>query len=161
MTKLMTKDEAFKTCDTIAKQGALQDNRIQRAAVTAVGYSIFHGDITIAQRLIEVFPKGNKLVSLVAFMEEHGNLAWDKSAGTVRHIKDADREVDTTKDIEVLLTECANMQWHEYGPKSTPKSKYDIAEDLAKYLKRMQKKVADSTVEVEHAELLEKLAAIL
>ena len=161
MAKFMSKDEALKTCDIIGNQGVTQDNRIQRAAVTAVGYSILHGDITIAQRLVEVFPKGSKLVSLVAFMEEHGNLAWDKEAKTVVHIKDADREVETTKDIATLLEEMAAMQWHEYGPKSTPKSKYDIAEDLKKYLKRMQKKANDSTVEVEHAELLEKLAAIL
>lgn len=158
---IMSKDEAFKLCDTIAKQGVIQDNRIQRAAVTAIGYSVIHGDCTIAQRMIEVFPAGSRLTSLVAFFEALGNLQWDKDQKTVVHIKDEDRMEPTEKDVAALLTLCNEVQWHVYGPKSVPKSEYDSIDLMKKLVISLQKKAKKDGVTVTHQEKLDAMMNLL
>lgn len=158
---IMSKDEAFKLCDTIAKQGLIQDSRIQRAAVTAIGYSVIHGDCTIAQRMIEVFPAGARLTSLVAFFEALGNLQWDKAQKTVVHIKDEDRLEPTEKDVAALLVLCNEVQWHVYGPRPEPKSEYDSIELMKKLVVSLQKKAKKSGITVTHQEKLDAMMQLL
>jgi hypothetical protein len=157
VVKLQTQAAALKNCALMGTRGAAQDKLVQSVANTCVGYSVLHGDITIAQKAVELFPKGAKLASFVAFLEFHGNLKWDKDAGTVVHIKDADRGEATTKDLATLMGECDAKQWHEYGPKSTPKSQFDILDEVEALIKRMQSKVKKEEVEVAHVEALQGL----
>ena len=89
MTLLSSKELETKIAVVGKSAGELQ-SAIQECAVQAVGYSIEHGDIRFGQKLFDVLPNGVRRQSLVAFLEKHGNFAWQAQEKKFAHYKTKD-----------------------------------------------------------------------
>ena len=126
MTLLSAKDLESKIAIVGKSAGELQ-SAIQECAVQAVGYSIEHGDIRYGQKLFDVLPSGVRRQSLVAFLEKHGNFAWQTQEKKFAHYK--------TKDTfdQALLME---IPWSS-ATKESIVSEYDIEDMFAKFMKRV------------------------
>lgn len=148
----MDKADAYKLADSIAKRGKVLDSDIQRAAVSAIAYSILYGDVTIGQKLIECFPAGSRKASLVTYFETRGNFEFDKSAKKVVYRLNPKAERDMAKLIPLL----AENRWTDAKPEVI-ESVYDVMESLEKFIKRFE----NMKSEVVHRDMLPKLRLLM
>lgn len=154
VSTFMDKSAAFKLADSIAKRGKVLDSDIQRAAVSAICYSIIHRDVTIGQKLIECFPAGSRKASLVTYFETRGNFVYDTKAKTIGFFENPKAE----KDMGVLLPDLATNTWLNAKPEVV-ESVYDTMEALEKFVKRMES--LNKQGKVVHAEMLPKLRLLM
>lgn len=152
----MSKDDAFKLADSIAKRGKVLDSDIQRAAVSAICYSIIHGDVTIGQKLIECFPAGSRKQSLVTYFEVRGNFEFDKKAKNVVYRKNPHAE----QDMAVLIPLLAENPWTSAKPEAI-ESIYEVVEGLERFIKKMENAAQKNPSSVQDAALLPKLRLAL
>lgn len=126
MALLSAKELESKIAIVGKSAGELQ-SAIQECAVQAVGYSIEHGDIRFGQKLFDVLPSGVRRASLVAFLEKHGNFAYQTAEKKFAHYK--------TKETfdQALLMETS---WAS-ATKETIVSEYDIEDMFTKFMKRV------------------------
>lgn len=151
----------------VKRLGKLTDNAIQRAAIFAVACSRVKGEegsfecsdsnATPARTLLAAMPNGSRKVSVVAFLEFYGNLAYMKREKTFQFF---DVEEMTGKALDPIKPENMPM-WYQFGPKDDPTSAWDVEEQLSKLVKRMKKALENDEREVLHPELLEKIQAVL
>jgi len=104
----MDKASAFKLADSIHRRGKVLDSDIQRAAVSAICYSIIHRDSTIGAKLVECFPAGSRKGCLVAYFEQHGNFEFDTKEKALKF-----RDNDCDDDMSVLIQALAENPWYE------------------------------------------------
>lgn len=150
---LINQADLSKLVASIGKRGASLTKDIQSAAVAAIGYSVVHGDITFGNRLLDALGTWTRKDALVAFFEKYGNFAWMKQ----------DKKLAFFKAVE-LMSEAEFESFAETLPqwdtaKRAPQviSKYDVAAEFDKFLKRMEKLREDSTIELRHKALLDAL----
>lgn len=137
----LTKEKANALISSIARRGATLTNDIQKAAVTAIGYSIMHGDITIGQKLVAAVKplKSVRTNSLVAYMEQHGNFQWDKDAKDLVYRKNEEAITDPVELVKVL----AELPWTDAVPEKEIESVVDVDAKLAKFVKSLLKQIAE------------------
>ena len=157
---LMTKEQALALCDQVAETGKVLDEQIQNAATVACGYSVVHGDDSIAARLVAVFPAGSRKASVVAFMEANGNLIWNKETKAMEFFKNTEL-TPILNDLPALLLRCSAEPWHKYGPKSEPVSQYDVQEMVAALLKKLNKASKREGVTIEGLQYMPILREIV
>lgn len=104
----MDKASAFKLADSILRRGKVLDSDIQRAAVSAICYSIIHRDSTIGEKLVDCFPAGSRKASLVAYFEQRGNFEFDTKSKSLKF-----RDNDCCDDMGVLIPALAENPWYE------------------------------------------------
>lgn len=158
---ILTKEKANALIASIARRGTTLTNDIQKAAVTAIGYSIMHGDITIGQRLVAAVKplKSVRTNSLVAYLEQHGNFQWDKEAKDFVYRKNENAIADPVELVKVL----AELPWTDAIPEKEIESVIDVDAKLAKFVKSLLKQIADVETAggvVKNKDHLEALKAI-
>jgi len=141
---LMHTEALSKAIASIGKRGASLNKDIQTAAVAAVGYSVLHGDVTFGNRLLD---------ALVAFFEKYGNFAWMKQDKKLVFYKAI--EGMTEKEFEEYAETLP--QWDSAKRPPQIVSKYDVAAEFDKFLKRMEKLREDGTIELRNKALLDVL----
>lgn len=138
----------------ITKTGGVLNARIQIAAVTAVGYSIVHGDVRPANRLLVAMPKGTRRDALVKWMEVHGHVAYMKGDKKFAHFKTA-AEFDEAKLMKA--------PWYGAKKEAEPTSVYDVSAEFDKFVERIEKSIerlgSSGETEVQHADLVKALKA--
>ena len=162
MFKLETVEVVKKQIANVGKSGARLAAAIQTAAMQVLAHAVKHGDITLAQSLVNSVPKHSK-AALVAWLEVYGPFAWDKDTKALKFFK-ANKQL---KDAGIKVTEgdvteeymAALPKWESTKKPTEPRSQYDVSEEADRFLTRMRKLVADGNVEVQHKELLKDLMA--
>lgn len=149
---LMSKTEVDKTLARVGKSLAAVRKDIQSLAVTAVGYSLQHGDVTIGQRLLDTMNKSVRKDSLVAYLEKHGAFAYSKTEKRLMHYKREDVTWDA--DYEAAISE---LPWDEAKREPEIVSKYDVSAEFDKFMKRMDKLAGDANIILAHKDLLAQL----
>lgn len=150
---LMNQSDLSKAIASIGKRGASLTKDIQAAAVSAIGYSVIHGDVTFGNRLLDALGTWTRKDALVAFFEKYGNFAWMKQEkklayfNAVAHMSEHDFEL-WAEDLP---------QWDTAKRAPQIVSKYDVAAEFDKFLKRMEKLRQDSSIELRHKALLDVL----
>ncbi len=153
--QMMSKDEAFELSKSIGNRAASLQRDIQKIAATAIGYANVHGDVTVAQNIIEHIrdKKGIRLNSLVKYIETHAKLAWDKEAKNfVYHKRD-----DVICDPLELFMVLSENKWYEAIKQEVPQSVYDVQEMLKAFIEKCERLANKGNNKVEHAELIEQL----
>jgi hypothetical protein len=144
---LMQSAELIKKIGAIEKASAKLVKDIQLAAVNAVGYSILHGDVTIAQRLYDAVGNGVRRQSLMTFFEKYGQLYWSSVEKKIKFYK-----VDGIEFDEKLLMA---TPWND-AKKEVIVSEIDAADMVAKLIKRLENSI-EKRVTVKHSALLDDL----
>ena len=130
---------------------------VQTEAVRAVEYSVRHGDIGFANRLLVNFPaNARKRSAVIGFCEKWGQLVYLKEEGAFAHRK-RDPKLEWT---DAYRDKVKSSDWKDFMPpaQSTEKSWLDLDEELQALLSRARKFAADPGNKVVfHQGLLKRL----
>lgn len=149
MSKLITVEAFNAEIKTLARVMKSANAKVQSLAITAVGYSILHGDVRPATTLVEELPKGLRKDALVKWLEVNGCLAWSKEGKKFLHYKSG--VVFDEKKLAAAL-------WYDAKKEKEPESVYDVAEMFDKFMDRVNKLAKDGNLEVKNKTLLTELA---
>jgi hypothetical protein len=76
--KIITSKAAIVTAiESIRTRGKKLDNDIWVAAVSVTAHAEAHGDVTLANTLIDAMPKGSRVNALLAYLECFGKFSFD------------------------------------------------------------------------------------
>lgn len=156
---MLDKAAATKLLSSLGRRIATATLDLQKVAISAIGYSIEHGDITIAQRTLEVMGDGMRKQTMVRYFEVHGNLAWNKEAKTVEYVENAEAMAFKGKpdDLYALLV---TLPWTD-AVKEQIDSILDVAKAAERLIAQIQKRAKDGKpmkVEGKLAELMVGIA---
>lgn len=149
--KLMNGKQFTALCAELGEAVTSLRGKVQVAAVTAVGYSIVHGDVGAANRLIDAVGSAKTIRrdSLVAFLEKFGALAWSKGEKKFLYFRREDVEFD---DDYVALME-ANP-WFGVVKEPEIASTLEVDVEVDKFLKRLRKLASEPKVDVKDRQLI-------
>lgn len=106
MKLFTTKASIVAAIEDIRVTGKKLDGMIWVAAVSVLGHVDKHGDITLAQTLIDAMPKGSRVNALLAYMEEFGKVQWNS----------AEKKLEFAKTRETNLVGAQAISWVEFKP---------------------------------------------
>lgn len=142
--------EAFaKLCDAVMRRQKLTDDDLQKLAVNAIAYSIDHGDVQPANRLLGAMQRSLRRDSMVKFLEVHGKLAYMKSDEKFAYFKDG----RDTYDGDVLMS----IKWFEAKKERPIESVYDLQAAFDKFMASVAKKIESKGIDVKNAALFNYL----
>lgn len=148
---LLSNDVVSAKLKSVAKNASKLRQDIQELAVQAIGYSIIHGDIRIAQRLFDAVGKSVRRQSLVTFLEKHGQM----------YFSTADKKFLFRKveGIEFNYDELMELPWDE-AKAEVLVSEFDIEKQFEAFMKKIEgayKKHADTGLVIKNSALFDHL----
>lgn len=152
----MDKTFILKRIGAIGKASAKLTKDIQSVAVACAMHAVAHGDVTLADQLVDALGKGLRRASLRAWFEKQAPMYLPK--GKDKFAFDALRAEDmrklSTEDLEAKLGELA---WEDAKAEAPVVSVFDVADAVDKFMKRMESMVKDASITVRNKALLETL----
>jgi hypothetical protein len=153
----MSKDLILKKIGAIGKGAKKLTADIQACAVDCAVHAVQHGDVTLADQLVEALGKGMRRASLRAWFERHAPMYLPK--GKDKFAFDSDRAKTMRKIAEPDLRESLMaLPWEEAKPEEPVVSVFDVSEAVDKFIKRLEKQVAEANVTIKNRKLLEEIA---
>lgn len=142
----------------IAKASQRVTAAVQETAVACAIHAVRHGDVTLADKLVDAIGKGMRRASLRAWFEVNTCMYLPKGKDTFAF--DSLRADKLKEMTDAELEETFNaVNWEEAKPEEKAVSVIDVGDAFDKFLKRIEKQAAEATVEVKHKDLLDKLRA--
>lgn len=78
MLEMLGKEGIERNIKLIGVLGKKVDNLVHITACSCIQHVEKHGDVTLATRMVESMPKSGRTKTLIAWIEEHGKLTWEK-----------------------------------------------------------------------------------
>lgn len=148
----MDKAQIIKAIASIGKTANKLRIDVQAAAVGCVEHAHKHGDVTLADKLVEALGKGMRRASLRAWFETNGPMFIPKGKDTFAF--DSSRKVEWNSDIADSL---ASIPWEEAKPEPKVESIFDVSDAFDRFMKRVESMAKDEAVSIRNRELLETL----
>ena len=105
--KIITSKAAIVTAiESIRTRGKKLDNDIWIAAVSVTAHADAHGDVTLANTLVDAMPKGSRVNALLAYLECFGKFSYD----------DEKKELCFDKSKKTDLEGAQVASWVEFKP---------------------------------------------
>ena len=105
--KIITSKAAIVTAiESIRTRGKKLDNDIWIAAVSVTAHADAHGDVTLANTLVDAMPKGSRVNALLAYLECFGKFTYD----------DEKKELCFDKSKTTDLEGAQVASWVEFKP---------------------------------------------
>lgn len=147
MKLFTTKATLVAAIEDIRVTGKKLDSMIWVAAVSVIAHIEKHGDITLAQTLVDAMPKGSRVNALLAYLEEFGKLSWDAAEKKLAYAK------TKTSNVEGAMA----ISWVEFKPEP-PYQAMTLESAVAALIKKAQDR-ADLGDERDHIDM-DRLAAM-
>lgn len=151
-----------KQIGSIGASGARIVKGIQSVATQTLAHAVKHGDITLAQELVNAVPKHFK-ASLVAWLELYGPFRYNNDSKALVFHKGckALKEAGIVPGAgEVTQDYVDSLPLWDGARKATePRSQYDASEECSKFFARMQKLASDGNVTMKNKALLREVVA--
>jgi hypothetical protein len=158
MFKLESKDSIIKQIAGIGRAGARLIAAIQVASVQVIAHTLKHGDVSVANQLLDAVPKHQK-AALVAFLEMYGPYAYMKQDKNLAYFKaNAKCSEFIGKDVTPDYMEKL-PRWESMTKPAEPKSVYDAGEAFDKLITSLRKQSVTLGVTVKNAALLDEMTA--
>jgi hypothetical protein len=126
--KLLTgKASIEKAIKSIQGRGKRLDRDIQQAALSVINHIQQHGDVTVANTLIEAMPKGSRVNALKAYLETFGKVTWDAKEGMVY-----------AKNKKTDMNGASAIMWTEFKPEPEYRP-LDLAQAVQQLFDRIQR----------------------
>ena len=105
--KLFTnKVDIVAAIEDISATGKKLDGMIWVAAASVIQHTDKHGDVTLAQTLVEAMPKGSRVNALTGYLEAFGKITYDSLA----------KELKFTKGKNTNMAGAMAKSWVEFKP---------------------------------------------
>lgn len=151
-TNLLSATDFNKLCAAVMRAQRKTDKDLQKLAIAAIGYSIVHGDVQPANRVLDAMQGSLRKDAMVAYLEKHGNMAYMTTDKKFAHFADAGQVWD--EDYADELAE--GPMWHEAKKATEPNSIYDVDAAVGKVLKQIENAIKGGK-DVKNAALREYL----
>lgn len=148
----MDKAQILKNIGSIGKASAKLTKDIQATAVGCIEHAVKHGDVTLADQLIDALGKGMRKASLRAWFETNGPMFIAKGKDKFSFDKDRRGQWDGFREAELLA-----KPWEEAKPEEKVVSVFDVSEAFDKFMKRVESMAKDGEVQVRNRELMDML----
>lgn len=148
----MDKAQILKNIGAIGRKAASLTKDIQTTAVGCVEHAIKHGDVTLADQLVDALGKGMRRASLRAWFETNGPMFIAKGKTTFSFDKERRGQWDALRESELLA-----KPWEEAKPEPEVVSVFDVSEAFDKFMKRLESVTKDGEVQVRNRELMDML----
>lgn len=136
--------------DSVATKGKTLDNLIHRAGVSCMYHAQQHGDVTLAEKLIEAMPRSSRRKGLVVWFEDNmpvdGKIS-DTKAGVSITLKKGRADTDFT------LSEAAAVPFWDHTVEKTPRP-MTLQQAIAAFGKNLDKAVKAGTASAAEAAAL-------
>lgn len=104
-----------KAITSIATRGAKLDGDIQLAGLSVLSHIAQHGDVTLADKLVQAMPKGARKLALVEWMLAFGQVRVLDKANAEDKAKIADgATLGFAKDKATDIASATEKPWHEF-----------------------------------------------
>lgn len=157
MFKLESKESIAKQIGSVGRAGMRLIAAIQTVATQVIAHAVKHGDITLANSLLDATSKHQR-ATLVAFLETYGPFQYVKSDKAFKHHKHGASAPHMGGDLPQEYVD-ALPKWDSMVKAPEPKSVFDVSEECDKFITRMRKVAADADNTVKNQQLLEQLMA--
>lgn len=152
----MEKTIILKRIGAIGKASAKLTKDVQAVAVACALHAVAHGDVTLADQLVDALGKGLRRASLRAWFEKQAPMYLPK--GKDKFAFDALRAEDMRKlTAQELEEQIGSLAWEDAKPEAPVVSVFDVADAVDKFMKRMESMVKDANITVRNKDLLETL----
>lgn len=138
----------------LAKTVAATVAEIQALAIEVLMHAVTHGDVTLADSLLEACGKGIRRQSLLTWLEVNGPFVFDTKSGKFTLHKERAKVLRGIPDAD-LREQIGAHKWEEAKPEPKLVSSVDAAAELDKLFRKFDKLFADNTVEVKNRELMQ------
>lgn len=137
----MQKAEILKAIGSIVKQAAKITRDVQACAVECVIHAVLHGDVTLADQLVDALGKQGRKASLRAWFELNGCMFIAKGKQTFSYDKlHKLGKADTPELREKLMAK----PWEEAKPEAPAVSVLEIAAKFDKFMDVLTKQANDA-----------------
>jgi len=138
----MEKTQILKTIGAIGRTAAKLTKDVQACAVECVVHAVLHGDVTLADQLVDALGKQGRKASLRAWFERNGCMFIAKGAKTFSYDKYHKLgKTDTPELREVLMAQ----PWEDAVPEAAPVSVLEIGAKFDKFLDSLTKQANEAT----------------
>ncbi len=150
--KIITSKAAIVTAiESIRTRGKKLDADIWLAAVSVTAHAEAHGDVTLANTLVDAMPKGSRVNALLSHLECFGKFTYNDKK------KELAFDKSKTTDIEGAM----GKSWVDFKPE-TPYKGLDLAKAIvaliAKANERLDSDEDSDVIQVDQLTALAKLA---
>lgn len=140
----------------IGKAAQKLSTQIQLCALECLIHTVKHGDVSLANNLIDAVGKGTRKATLYAWFEINGPFYLPK--GKTQLAYDKTRADALKQEEEAALRErLEDILWTEAKPEPKPVSVFDVVSEFDKFMNRMNKLVKEPEVQVKHKDFLDAL----
>jgi hypothetical protein len=153
------KDAISKAIGSIGRASTKLTKDIQLAAVSVVMHAVQHGDVTLADNLLDACGKGIRRDALRAWFEKNGGMIVNTATKKLGLNKETVKGL-RAKPAQDLIEELAGIPWDDAKREPEVVSVIDIDEQFDKFMARMGKMVKDASITVKNKELLERLSTL-
>jgi hypothetical protein len=136
----MSKDSILKAIGSIGKASAKLTKDVQLCAVDCVIHAVLHGDVTLADQLVDALGKQGRKSSLRAWFEINGCMFIAKGAKTFSYDKSHKLgKVDTPELRDQLMAK----PWEDAIPEPAAVSVLEISAKFDKFMDGLTKQAND------------------
>jgi len=148
----MEKAQVLKNIGSIGRASKKLTTDIQNTAVGCVEHAVKHGDVTLADQLVDALGKGMRKASLRAWFEKNAPMFIAK--GKDKFSFDPTRKGEWNQDREDTLLA---TPWEEAKPEEKIVSIFDVSESFDKFMKRVESMSKDAQVTLRNREMIDFL----
>lgn len=148
----MDKAQILKSIGSIGRASAKLTKDIQATAVGCIEHAVKHGDVTLADQLVDALGKGMRKASLRAWFETNGPMFIAKGKDKFSFDSIRKGTWDGFREAELLA-----KPWEEAKPEEKAISVFDVSEAFDKFMKRVESMAKDGEVQVRNRELMDLL----
>lgn len=154
----MDKAVILKNIGSIGKAATKLTKQVQETAVACAIHAVRHGDVTLADQLVDALGKGLRRASLRAWFEKNASMYIPKGKQVFALDKDRAKALRSETD-EALTEKLMSLPWEEAKPEAPIVSVLDVSSAADKFLERIQKQANEAGMEVRNRALLDVLVA--
>jgi hypothetical protein len=151
----------LKNYDWTLVEASKKNALTQHFAAEAIRYSILHGDITYANKLLESVKSQPKIAKqLIFYMESWGNLQYNPEKNAFGYLKKRDKSC-WDDDFEKSL---AANQWFEAHPPKAPRNEstvVDVDKEIRQLVDRLDKIRTEGKKVLLHVHLLKEVQNLM
>ena len=154
--QVLSKADILKNIGVIGRASKKLTDQVQDTAISCAVHAVRHGDVTLADQLVDALGKGLRRASLRAWFERQGPFKVQKGKDVFSFNGDKAKTLRDLNDEE--LVEVLNaLRWEEAKAEEPVVSVIDVEESFDKFMNRLMKQVKEADCEVKNAELLQAL----
>ena len=139
---IMEKTQIIKAIGAIGKTSAKLTKDVQACAVECVIHAVLHGDVTLADQLVDALGKQGRKSSLRAWFEINGCMFIAKGAKSFSY--DKYHKLGKTDNVE-LREQLMTKPWEDAIAEPVPASVLEIAVKVDKFLDGLNKQATDAS----------------